>query len=87
MTSRFLVMIVTGLTKLDEHRQAPAGQPEPPLHRLIGVGHPAQAQNPRPPSRRRQRVPEQFGASCLTMIFVSKSSPAEKPRYSCVGRA
>jgi hypothetical protein len=26
------------------------------------------------------------GASFLTMIFVSKSSPAEKPRYSCVGR-
>jgi hypothetical protein len=27
------------------------------------------------------------GASSLTRIFVSKSRPAEKPRYSCVGRA
>jgi len=28
-----------------------------------------------------------LGASSLTMIFVSKSSPDEKPRYSWVGRA
>ena len=28
-----------------------------------------------------------LGAASLTMIFVSKSRPAENPRYSCVGRA
>jgi hypothetical protein len=27
------------------------------------------------------------GASCFTRIFVSKSRPADQPRYSCEGRA
>jgi hypothetical protein len=44
------------------------------------IGAPGQAT---PPSSRRSSA----GASSFTRILVSKSSPAEKPRYSCVGRA
>ena len=74
------------LAKLREHFQA-AASAQLAFDRLIGIGHPAHAQHARPPFGVTELSRSSAGASYLTMILVSKSSPAENPRYSCVGRA
>ena len=79
-------MTAIGWLALGGDLQAAAGQPELPLGGLVGVGDARHGDRLGPPASSRARnVPESSGASSLTMIFVSKSSPALKPEV-LVGR-
>ena len=79
-------MMRRGVSEFEHHLQATARQPQLPLHRLITIRHPAHRQHHGLIPRRHQHSRRNSGACSFTMILVSKSSPAEKLRYSCVGR-
>ena len=77
-----------GLPRFEHHFQAAAREAKLALGRLIAIGHARERQisSPRQLSLGQLRA-QQLGASCLTRMRVSKSSPAFMPRVSCPGRA
>ena len=86
-TSRFLVTTVTGL-----RNSASTCRQRRVMRSLRSTGWYGSVTPESASGRGRQRgrassAASSSGASSLTTMRVSKSSPAEKPRYSCVGRA